>query len=310
MKKHKIIVIILTVSLIGLSIFTASAEEGTLKIDTEASCITSSCHSDMGKKKSVHAVGVNGILCYKCHEIVKQGEHRFKKIPSETRLLCSQCHSKESTVPAHIKGSPPKVMTGDKKTKLHVPFAEGKCTECHDPHESNFYKHLKTQYPGESYASFSAETYSLCIKCHKEFLKALTEPRTLTATGFRNGNLNLHYRHVNKKKGRTCKLCHHYHGSENPRLINMAFLFGKRKLEIKYEKTDTGGSCATACHRIAKYDRYDPVNNYIKTTPLPGRGATEEELRLSKERDMQKLKQVPEMEENKFEKTGGQEKSK
>jgi len=247
----------------------------------------------MGKKKSVHAVGVNGMLCNKCHEIVKQGEHRFKKIPSETRHLCNQCHSKESTVPADIKGSPPKVPTGDKKTKLHVPFAEGKCTECHDPHESNFYKHLKAQYTGESYASFSVETYSLCIKCHKELIKALTEPRTLTATGFRNGNLNLHYRHVNKKKGRTCQLCHHYHGSQNPMLIKGAFLFGKMKLEIKYKKTDTGGSCTTACHVTVKYDRYKPVEIFMQTTPRLGRDATPREFRFSREREMKELQTEP-----------------
>jgi predicted CXXCH cytochrome family protein len=271
----------------------AGAQKNAFPIDTEASCITSSCHADMGKKKYVHAVGVNSKYCNKCHEIVMEGEHRFKKIPSETHPLCSQCHSKESTVPADIKGSPPKVMTGDKKTKLHVPFAEGKCTECHDPHESNFYKHLKAQYPREFYASYSAGTYSLCYKCHKEMKEALAEPRTLNATKFRNGNLNLHFRHVNKTKGRTCKICHHHHGSKNPKLIKELFLFGKRKLAIKYEETKTGGSCTTACHVPVKYDRYNPVEISMKTSPRLGRDATPEELRLSREREMKELQTDP-----------------
>lgn len=271
----------------------AGAQENNFPINKEASCITSSCHADMGQKKYVHAVGVDGKNCNRCHEIVKEGEHSFKKLPSETYPLCAKCHSEEFTTPPDLKGSPPKVKLKDKEIKFHAPFAEGKCTECHDAHESNFHKHLKAEYPREFYASYSAEIYSLCYKCHKEMKEALAEPRTLNATGFRNGNLNLHFRHVNKTKGRNCKTCHHHHGSKNPKLIKESFLFGKRKLAIKYEKTKTGGSCTTACHVPVKYDRYKPVETSMKTTPRLGRDATPEELRLSRERDMKELQMEP-----------------
>ncbi|MBI4682070.1 MAG: hypothetical protein HY757_03090 [Nitrospirae bacterium] len=242
----------------------------------------------MGTKKYVHAIGVNAKLCNKCHAIIKEGEHRFKEIPPDVRPLCAQCHSEELPPPADIKGTPPKVISKDEEIKFHAPFAEGKCTECHDAHESDFYKHLKLQYPENFYASFSVEIYSLCYKCHKEMNETLTEPRTLTATRFRNGNLNLHVRHVNKEKGRTCRACHLHHGSKGPALMRETFPFGSRMLTIKYEKTDTGGSCGPACHTQARYDRYAPVYSPIKTSPRPGEDATEEELGLSRERDMQK----------------------
>jgi predicted CXXCH cytochrome family protein len=243
----------------------------------------------MGKKKFMHKVGLDPLRCKRCHEIVKQGEHIFAQIPSDNRTLCAPCHSKDVTPPEDIKETPPKVIFEDTKIKFHAPFAEGKCSVCHDSHESDYYKHLKASYPGQMYTPYSENAYTLCMNatCHKGFQQALKEPRTLTETWFRNGNLNLHFRHVNKKKGRTCKTCHQNHGSKNPSLINDSFQFGKRKLTIRYDQTETGGTCATICHRIARYDRYEPAANVLRTTPRPGNNATEEELRLSKERDMQ-----------------------
>jgi predicted CXXCH cytochrome family protein len=300
----KIIVITAILSITLSSLYT-SAEKKVLMIDTEASCITSSCHENMGKKKYIHQAGIDPLHCNRCHEIVREGEHTFKPLPSETRLLCAQCHSKDAKPPKDIKGIPPKVIFEDKEAKFHPLFAQGRCTECHDPHESNFYRHLKASYPEELYAPYSDALYTLCVntKCHKGFEEALKEPRTLTATMFRNGNLNLHFRHVNKKKGRTCRTCHQIcyqrHGPKNPKLIKETLQFGKKKLEIRYKKTETGGECYSPCHRVAKYDRYEPVFNLIKTTPRPGRDATEEELRLSKERDMQKEKTIIEEKEEK-----------
>jgi len=290
-KRLKLYALIIVSSItVPMTFFYAYAEKEAFPINAEATCITSSCHAEMGKKKFVHATGVNVKLCSKCHAIINEGEHRFKEIPPDVRPLCAQCHSEELSTPPDVKGAPPKVIIEDKGIILHAPFAEGKCTECHDAHESDYYKHLKLQYPENFYASFSAEKYSLCYKCHKGMNEALTEPRTLTSTRFRNGNLNLHFRHVNREKGRTCRACHLHHGSEGPALMRETFPFGSRMLTIKYEKTDTGGSCGPTCHTLAKYDRYAPVFNPIKTTPQPGEDATEEELESSRERDMQKEK--------------------
>lgn len=292
MKSYSIffVCIILGSSLLA---FAFSAEEKKLITLTPGeSCISQSCHAVMGKKKYVHMAGVDGKQCHRCHETVKEDEHVFKKMTLITKPLCEKCHSEEFPVSGELKKelkkSPPVVISKDKDRKLHAPFAEGKCTECHDAHESDFYRHLKFQYPEGLYASFSVETYTLCIKCHKGFDQALTEPRTLSLTLFRNGNRNLHYLHVNKTKGRTCAVCHHPHGLDNFALIRDNVPFGNRMLPLTYEKKDDGGKCATTCHRTAEYDRYNPVFNMIKTSPLPGTDATTEELKHSREEDLKR----------------------
>jgi predicted CXXCH cytochrome family protein len=281
-------------SLTSLPVISAESDENkkVFPMDPKAACVTSECHAGMGKKKYVHPIGSDPGKCDRCHYITKAGEHRFDPIPEETRVLCSACHSEDKSKPSDVKGNPPKVISSDKDVTLHRPFAEGKCSLCHDAHESDFYRHLKGEYPAEPYAVYSTDAYKLCsnVQCHKGLEKTLSEPRTLSDTMFRNGNVNLHYKHVNKKKGRTCRTCHQHHGSRNPMLITNTFRFGSRTLTNEYEKTDTGGSCKTTCHRKAIYDRYTPVFNVIRTTPTPGKDATAAELKQSREQDMQKDK--------------------
>lgn len=277
---------------IALTMFTdvhVSAEDKIILLEPEASCITSSCHDNMGKKKYAHAIGVDGEKCTICHEQPGKDEHVFGKIPQVTELFCNKCHSEDTPPPPNLRKNPPKVILKNKELQLHAPFARGECTECHDPHESDNYRHLKLPYPVGIYARFSAGTYSLCFtKCHIGLEDAFIEPRTLDLTQFRNGNLNLHFRHVNKKKGRACIICHHNHGTKNPKLIKDNFQFGNSLLTIGYEKTATGGKCATTCHRTAEYDRYEPIYNLIKVSPRPGTDATKEELKKSRERDMKR----------------------
>ncbi len=262
-----------------------------LVLEPGASCITASCHGEMEKKKYVHAIGVDGMKCDRCHVLITEGKHRFKDIPPETATLCAQCHRADVIPPPELKKTPPKVISEDEAQELHEPFAEGKCTACHDAHSSDYYKHLKLPYPEGLYAPYKEGVYGACASdCHKDLEKKLAEPRTLSLTLFRNGNVNLHYRHVNKPKGRSCKVCHHPHGLEKPKLLKDTFLFGKRTLTIDYEKTESGGQCSTTCHRVAKYDRYKPEFNFIKTEPLPGKDATEDELKQSRKDDLERLK--------------------
>jgi predicted CXXCH cytochrome family protein len=290
-------IIIIIICVFHIEIY---AEEKIPPIDTGASCITSSCHEDIGKKKYVHGVGVDGKHCIKCHDVVNEGEHSFT-LPSKSIELCVQCHSGQYLAPSDIKGDPKKVVItmgdvfeGEMKTVFHRPFFEGKCTSCHNPHESDFYMHLKGSYPRGLYATYTADSYGLCIICHKDFDKVLTEPRTLSYTGFRNGNLNLHYRHINREKGRTCRICHHPHGSENPKLIKDGFKFGIRELSIEFKKTDTGGSCAPSCHIPISYDRYAPVDILMKVTPRLGQDAEERELIESRKKYLQEKKEAEE----------------
>lgn len=204
--------------------------------------------------------------CLKCHH--PHGSDNSALLQAPLPKLCLGCHSSEikdsrgNNLPATNK------IIDDKKN--HKPFVEGRCTACHLPHQVDSHRRLNENYPAQLYASYNDETYGFCLGCHENLNKHLSKPKTSTDTAFRNGNLNLHYKHINRIKGRTCRTCHHHHSSTNPKLVRKTFAFGKRILNIEYEKTETGGRCAPACHVTVQYDRYQPVENAMKTTPGKG----------------------------------------
>jgi hypothetical protein len=84
----------------------------------------------------------------------------------------------------------------------------------------------------------------------------MTVQWTRTLTGFRDGDRNLHFLHVNKeKRGRTCRACHELHAAENSVQIRQEVSYGKWLMPINFTKEETGGSCHPGCHRIKAYDR-------------------------------------------------------
>jgi len=233
------------------------------------------CH-DAGKfrGKTTHGPVAAG-KCTGCHNPHSSENPRLlaKNAPG----LCFSCHSAQlkatqgRTLPAI------KRIFDDKEAVLHPPFGEGDCGACHLPHASVTPRLLTENYPWEFYASYSDNTYGLCFSCHSA--DAFSKPRTLADTAFRNGNLNLHYRHVNRAKGRRCTACHTPHGSRQKKLVREDFVFGGTTLPLKYEKTEAGGTCAPACHIPVSYDRCAPAENGILTTPREGMDAAADELR-------------------------------
>ena len=204
--------------------------------------------------------------CLRCHH--PHGSDNSALLLTPQPELCLGCHSTE------IKDSQGRILPATQKIidedKSHKPFAEGRCTECHLPHQVDSHRRLYENYPAQFYASYSDERYEFCLSCHENLNDHLSKPKTPVDTEFRNGNLNLHYKHINRDKGRTCRTCHHHHSSTSPKLVRKDFTFGKRILNIEYEKTETGGRCAPACHVTVRYDRDWPVKNSIKTTPGKG----------------------------------------
>lgn len=90
-------------------------------------------------------------------------------------------------------------------------------------------------------------------------------------TNFRDGDLNLHYLHVNRdKKGRSCRTCHEIHGSDLPAHVatSVPFEGSGWPLPIGFKKTPSGGSCAPGCHKPYGYDRVEPIGWGAK--PAPG----------------------------------------
>jgi len=284
------------------------------------SCLSSSCHADIGKKKYVHPEAENGNKCTGCHQALDPARHDFS-LPAKKGDLCANCHDLnvageklhgpvaagqclrchdphasdyrklvKAALPdlcfdCHdkaVKGADDKYMPSTKaafenrELAQHRPFERGKCSTCHESHSSPNTRLLKRTYPESFYAAYTKKTY-FCFRCHKE--KAFREPRTLTDTAFRNGNLNLHYRHVNKEKGRTCRACHHHHAAGDPKLIRKSVPFGQRFIFIEdFELTESGGSCGPTCHLAVNYDRLEPVENGLRVTPREGEDASYEEL--------------------------------
>ena len=235
------------------------------------------CH-EAGKFRGKTAHGpVAAGKCTGCHDPHSSENPRLlKKAGVE---LCFSCHAAQQKDAKGRTLPPSKRLFEDKNMVRHPPFGEGDCGACHLPHASETPRLLTGKYPPEFYAAYSDAAYALCFSCHSA--DAFKAPRTLTGTEFRNGNLNLHYRHVNRAKGRTCTACHTPHGSRQPKLVRESFGFGATELPLQFGKTETGGTCATACHGPVSYDRCDPAENGMLTTPREGKDASAEELRRS-----------------------------
>ena len=85
----------------------------------------------------------------------------------------------------------------------------------------------------------------------------VTKAKGTGVTMFRDGTKNRHALHVNKENGRTCRACHEVHASARPAHIREAVPYGTSNwmLEINFEASEEGGSCAPGCHQVKKYTR-------------------------------------------------------
>ncbi len=222
------------------------------------------CHKDflgkMKKKKYFHGALAENHRCANCHSPHFSREHfLLKEKPS---LLCMDCHSKEISVPPKEKGGKTRTIPSileqiEGKKHLHGPVKVGNCAACHNGHGSDYINLLRFPFPGTFYAKWNEKAYLACFECHESRL--VSEKRTTRSTGFRNGDLNLHFLHTMRKKGRTCRACHAEHAGSQPKLIREKVPFGSWAFDNIFKKTATGGSCATGCHRPKAYDRKIPV---------------------------------------------------
>jgi len=244
----------------------------------ESGC--TSCHNPHGSaaKKLLAVEGEK--LCFQCHS---QMEDRLTKArvvhpPVRSAKGCASCHAPHASDNGKLLIKTGKDLCLDchagvikkDQTVLHGPIQKGTCTPCHDPHGSPYEKLLSREFSPDFYISYSDTQYQLCFSCHNRDL--LRYPTTTYATGFRDGNKNLHYVHVNRQdRGKSCKACHVMHAGELPKLIAVSVPFGKWNLPLKFVKTDTGGSCAPGCHKKYTYDRKTPGK-----APEPARAGDKE----------------------------------
>ncbi|NOR04780.1 MAG: cytochrome C [Deltaproteobacteria bacterium] len=216
------------------------------------------CHEKIGLEyknaKTKHAALFIRQKCGNCH--VSHFSNTDNLNISATEIdLCLTCHGKDDYSKSDALRNIKKELEG--KKDLHGPIKEKRCVVCHDPHGSDNFRLLTGPYPVTFYADYKKDTYEFCLKCHE---KILLFPDTSIYTNFRNGKQNLHYLHVARRKGRTCKACHEPHASNWPKLINdKGAPFGSWRIPIRFVLTKNGGSCAPGCHGSKKYDRQDPV---------------------------------------------------
>jgi predicted CXXCH cytochrome family protein len=216
--------------------------------------VCNECHDDIVAEAEAaavdHAPVVTGEECLNCHS--PHASNSPGNLLNPQRDLCLACHNK----PVESGGSMLKDMQGWllQNKEWHEPIRENNCAGCHNPHGSANFRLLLEPFPSRFYASFDLDLYALCFSCHEEAAVIVQWTRTLT--GFRDGDRNLHFLHVNKaKRGRTCRACHELHASTNPLHIRDKVPYGKWMMPINFEKKETGGSCHPGCHKIKEYDR-------------------------------------------------------
>jgi predicted CXXCH cytochrome family protein len=228
------------------------------------------CHLPHGSPYAYHLKDDRTALCADCHgDFVQQLDRSQSKHTAISKNGCLGCHLPHSS--DHDKG-----LRDDKKvicltchddmrekifssTFLHGPVKEGDCVACHNPHATDYAKHLVEFFPEDFYMPYKMENYAMCFGCHNK--EVATEEKTETLTDFRNGDVNLHYLHVNREKGRSCKACHEVHAGNQEKHIRREVPYGKINwmLPIIYTKTETGGGCEVGCHKPRNYDRKNPV---------------------------------------------------
>ncbi|MEN8191399.1 MAG: cytochrome c3 family protein [Bacteroidota bacterium] len=212
------------------------------------------CHDDMGTEfqnaKTVHNIINQEKSCISCH--LPHTSQTGSLLVKEGKDLCFTCHDKKYKNEKRTLKNIHKIVTNSKYK--HDAVSTGDCLNCHFSHSSSNNYLLNSEFPFGSYAK-NIEPYSFnqCFQCHDG--SALTQAKTLTATNFRDGDVNMHYLHISQNKGRNCTLCHNVHGSQKPHLIAKTVQFGKWAMPVNYKVIENGGSCAPGCHGTLKYVR-------------------------------------------------------
>lgn len=220
------------------------------------------CHTDkqewISKAKTKHGGLDTERKCLACHD--PHASDFAKQLIKEPVETCMACHDRALDTP-HGKIANMKEFLLVNKVK-HGPIKQNDCSGCHNTHGSDNYRILRKKFAPVFYAPFDPLNFELCFNCHEKTLAL--DSKTSTLTDFRNGEQNLHYVHVNKKKGRTCRACHDAHASNNPRHIRDEVSFGEWNLPVGFNKTENGGTCLPGCHQAFGYDRLNAMRNRSK----------------------------------------------
>lgn len=257
------------------------AAEDRMLLKATSPTLCSTCHEKLSALIATASTKHNAVAldrgCQNCHDA--HGSDFPAILVDDMVEVCLSCHDEEIAMPDGARLANIKAVLA-RGTSAHGPIAQRNCVACHHIHGGSYFRLLIKEYPPEFYAPFLEETYALCLACHdrQRFLAV----RTDKLTDFRNGNLNLHFLHINKKvKGRTCRACHETHASSMPSHVRISVPFGEGgwELPIAFVTTESGGGCKPGCHKAYTYDRVNPVAYPEPEEPAtwsPTPGASEE----------------------------------
>ncbi|WP_456433492.1 cytochrome c3 family protein [Thermosulfuriphilus sp.] len=230
------------------------------------------CHDPHSSDYRYQLLEPSGKLCISCHkkldpEVITTIEGAKYRHPSVEAGRCVDCHQPHtSNYEALLKD-----FEGDlcfschkdlaakvrKAQFLHGPVQEGTCDACHNPHGSAFSRLLVRSFPAGFLNDYSPGKYDLCYSCHNK--EVIETKFTTVLTNFRDVDYNLHYAHVRRKSGNSCKACHAIHASNQPKHMREKTEYRGLRTELKFVPTGTGGSCLVGCHKEKKeYDREHP----------------------------------------------------
>lgn len=229
------------------------------------------CHDPHSSNARYQLHQEGGALCASCHKklspkVYSEMEKAVVKHKPVEQGRCTDCHrAHSSNVKPLLKNTTEKLCftchdeLGDEVAGSkfrHGPVQTGDCMACHQVHGGQFSKLFVRYFPKEFYKDYSPENYDLCFGCHNK--DVAKKKFTKDLTNFRDGEYNLHFFHVNSKKGRNCVACHNAHASNQPKHIRYEVPFGAWSYPISLTKTATGGTCVVGCHAPKSYDREKP----------------------------------------------------
>jgi predicted CXXCH cytochrome family protein len=230
----------------------ASPSKYQIRVDSAEQCL--GCHKTLRKELVTARVQHEAVAvdreCVNCHD--PHASDLDKQLKGSSMELCLSCHDKEQEAPG---GKVQNVKSWlETHTDLHGPIRQQDCVGCHLPHDSEHFRLLRKDYPEKFYSPYDPKNYELCFMCHEPDLAKVE--RTSTVTGFRDGDRNLHFLHVNRtEKGRTCRACHEAHSSTMPKHLRETVPFGEWQLPVGYQPTPDGGRCTPGCHLPMEYTR-------------------------------------------------------
>ncbi len=230
-------------------------------LSTDAASLCAACHEDIVTTASTastqHAAVTSQRACLNCH--AAHASDHAGLLKKDAMALCFECHNQTISLKDGGKLMNMKQLI-EKGKSLHGAIAQSSCIKCHEIHGGGHRRLLTNEYPSSIYYPFTESAYALCFSCHDKQMVML--PKTNAATGFRNGEQNLHFVHVNDDtKGRSCTVCHDSHAANRDRHIRDEVPYGPGgwRLPIKYESLPDGGSCGAGCHAPLEYNRTNPV---------------------------------------------------